>query len=319
MKIYEVQMIGIFGGSFDPIHNGHLRAALEVQQRLGLEKIIFIPCQQHAFGKTFHATASQRLHMLQLAIEGQKNFAIDPRELNRSGISYTVDTLIELTTEAPELSYSLILGMDNLLTLEQWHQGPATIYKPIDPLPPSGIYLNGHLQTSKYFYDEDTKNDIRELFRPSSALEEEVKAKYKYLWENKDRVVVVHARRTDYLKNQIMIDTHGPLSSDYYKEAIQRMKEKISDPIWVLTSDDNRFWIEIENDLGIHAPIIMMNESDIHSFVLLQQFNHYIMSNSTFIWWCVWMADAKHVIAPSKWFGPLGPYPYEDIYELHWI
>ena len=209
--------------------------------------------------------------------------------------------------------------VSSLPTLEQWHQGPATIYKSIDPLPPSGIYLNGHLQTSKYFYDEDTKNDIRELFRPSSALEEEVKAKYKYLWENKDRVVVVHARRTDYLKNQIMIDTHGPLSSAYYKEAIQRMKEKVADPIWVLTSDDNRFWIEIESDLGVHAPIILMNESDIHSFVLLQQFNHYIMSNSTFIWWCVWMANAKHVIAPSKWFGPLGPYPYEDIYELHWI
>lgn len=115
-------MIGIFGGSFDPIHNGHLRAALEVQQRLALDKILVIPCQQHAFGKAFNATAAQRLKMLQLATQGQENVVVDPRELKRTGISYTIDTLIELKVENPHEVYSLILGMDTLLSLPKWHQ-----------------------------------------------------------------------------------------------------------------------------------------------------------------------------------------------------
>jgi hypothetical protein len=193
-----------------------------------------------------------------------------------------------------------------------------TMYQPIPPLTSQGILLDGYRQTSKYFYNDDIKHEIRELFAPSPTLIDEVSERYSFLLENKDRVVVVHARRTDYLRNQAIIDFHGPLPSSYYKEAIQRMKEKVDNPIWLLTSDDNRYWLEIEQELGIHAPVILMNESDLHTYTLLQQFQHIIMSNSTFIWWCTWIADAKHVIAPSKWFGPTGPHPYDDIYEDHW-
>ena len=199
-----------------------------------------------------------------------------------------------------------------------WYELLPTMYQPIPPLPATGIMLHEYMQTSNYFYNDEIKREVRELFAPYSALMNEVQARYSFLLENKDRVVVVHARRTDYLRNQRMIDIHGPLHSDYYKKAIRRMKEKVKDPIWLLTSDDNRYWLEIEKELDIHAPVILMNESDLHTFTLLQQFQHIIMSNSTFIWWCAWMADAKHVIAPSKWFGPAGPHPYDDIYEDHW-
>lgn len=199
-----------------------------------------------------------------------------------------------------------------------WNESQPTMYQSIPPLTSQGILLDGYRQTSKYFYNDEIQQELRELFTPSSTLMNEVLARYSFLLENKDRVVVVHARRTDYLRNQHMIDIHGPLHSDYYKEAIRRMKEKVKDPIWLLTSDDNRYWMEIEKELAIHAPVILMNESDIHTFALLQQFQHIIMSNSTFIWWCTWMADAKYVIAPSKWFGPAGPHPYHDIYEDHW-
>lgn len=199
-----------------------------------------------------------------------------------------------------------------------WNESLATMYQPIPSLTSQGVLLDGYRQTSNYFYNDEIQQELRELFAPSSALMNEVLARYSFLLENKDRVIVVHARRTDYLRNQHMIDIHGPLHSDYYKEAIRRMKEKVQDPIWLLTSDDNRYWMEIEKELDIHAPVILMNESDIHTFALLQQFQHIIMSNSTFIWWCTWMADAKYVIAPSKWFGPAGPYPYDDIYEDHW-
>ena len=66
-------------------------------------------------------------------------------------------------------------------------------------------------------------------------------------------------------------------------------------------------------------PHMILEESDINTFALLQQFKHFIMSNSTFIWWCVYLADAKNVIVPAKWFGPAGPQLYEDIYEPNWV
>lgn len=203
----------------------------------------------------------------------------------------------------------------------QWYESRPTMYQSIPSIAGQaieGIMLNEYMQTSNYFYNDEIKCELRELFAPSSVLMDEVSARYSFLLENKDRVIVVHARRTDYLRNQTMIDIHGPLHSNYYKEAIRRMKDKVENPIWLLTSDDNRYWMEIEKELDIHAPVILMNESDIHTFALLQQFQHIIMSNSTFIWWCTWMADAKYVIAPSKWFGPAGPHPYDDIYEDHW-
>ena len=62
-----------------------------------------------------------------------------------------------------------------------------------------------------------------------------------------------------------------------------------------------------------------LNDTDINTFTLLQNFNNFIMANSTFIWWVVWLSNSKNVIAPSKWFGPQGPQKYEDIYEDSWI
>jgi hypothetical protein len=203
-------------------------------------------------------------------------------------------------------------------TLSVWHDPMCCTYTPIPPLTENGIYLNGYYQTSQFFYNDDIKQKIRTLFAPSSSLLNEVHTRYSYLMNHADRVIVVHARRTDYTIDQIKIDTHGPLSAEYYREAIKQMKTKVKDPIWLLTSDDNQYWTEIEIEKDIDSPIILMNELDINSFVLLQQFKNYIISNSTFIWWATWMADAQNVIAPSKWFGPIGPSNYNDIYEPHW-
>jgi hypothetical protein len=201
---------------------------------------------------------------------------------------------------------------------ECWNDPQCCSYHPIPTYIENNIYLGGYYQSSKYFYNDEIKREIRELFCPHPDVLQEVSRKYNYLIEHADRVIVVHARRTDYLKNETNIMVHGPLNASYYKEAIQRMKAKVKDPIWVLTSDDNQYWTEIEIEKDIDSPIILMNESDVNSFALLQQFKHYIISNSTFIWWAAWMADAPDVIAPSKWFGPWGPAQYEDIYEPHW-
>src|SRR3990167_8466433 len=115
-------MIGIYGGSFDPIHNGHLRAALETCEQLQLQKILFIPCYHHAFNKCLHASSEQRLAMLQLAIQGNSLFTVDDREINQPSTSYTIDTLISLHKEYPKQKFALIIGTDAFLQFHQWHR-----------------------------------------------------------------------------------------------------------------------------------------------------------------------------------------------------
>lgn len=203
-------------------------------------------------------------------------------------------------------------------TLEQWTEKMCTMYADIGPLLLHGKYLNGYLQTSKYFYDNTIKQEIKELFTPDDSLFKESKERYAYLLENKDRVVVMHARRTDYLK---AAGVHGPLTGAYYREAVQRIMTRITNPIFLLCSDDQTFWNEIRDDITPvfeNEHIVLEEESDIRTFVLLQQCQHFIMANSTFIWWCVWLSDAKNVMVPSKWFGPEGPMPYDDIFEESW-
>ncbi|NNC98006.1 MAG: nicotinate-nucleotide adenylyltransferase [Gammaproteobacteria bacterium] len=114
--------IGVFGGTFDPIHFGHLRTAFELMQAVNLDEVRFIPCGDPPHGKRTVATADQRFDMVELAVEAQAGFVADDREIIRGGASYTVDTLESLRTEFPDASLCLILGMDAFLGLPSWHQ-----------------------------------------------------------------------------------------------------------------------------------------------------------------------------------------------------
>jgi len=115
-------MIGIYGGTFDPVHFGHLRPALEVQQALGLNEVRFIPAGQPPHRDMPHATAAQRLAMLRAAIDAQPGFVVDEREVQRAGPSYMVDTLASLRTELGALPLCLMLGYDAFLGLPSWHE-----------------------------------------------------------------------------------------------------------------------------------------------------------------------------------------------------
>lgn len=114
-------MIGIYGGSFDPVHNGHLHAAEKVIRHLALEKIEFLPCGQHALKGHLYASAEQRLTMLQLAIENNPAFSINKYELLSTQTSYTVNTLHWFREHSPQQPYCFILGMDAFANMEQWH------------------------------------------------------------------------------------------------------------------------------------------------------------------------------------------------------
>ncbi len=119
--------IGIFGGSFDPIHLGHLWVAEAAREHLSLDIVRFIPTAISPLkADQVSAPAKQRLEMLQLAIGGNESFVIDPREIARGGISYTVDTLRELISEQPEAEWFLIVGADSLNDFPRWRE-PETI------------------------------------------------------------------------------------------------------------------------------------------------------------------------------------------------
>lgn len=112
--------VGVFGGTFDPVHYGHLRTAFEMLQALHFGEVRFIPCGDPPHRGATFATAEQRLAMVEAAVEGQPGFVVDDREVRRDGPSYTVDTLRSLRAEFPDRSMGLILGMDAFLNLTGW-------------------------------------------------------------------------------------------------------------------------------------------------------------------------------------------------------
>ena len=115
--------IGIFGGTFDPIHFGHLRTALELLLRLSLERVVFIPSARQPLRTSQPlASTATRLRMIRAAVRHEPRFSVDARELGRSGPSYTVDTLTALRRENPRRSLCLLLGMDSFSSLPRWHR-----------------------------------------------------------------------------------------------------------------------------------------------------------------------------------------------------
>ncbi len=115
-------MIGIFGGTFDPIHFGHLRCALEIAEQLELSEVRMLPCGQPAHRSAPQASPEQRRHALELALAGQSRLSLDTRELERAGPSYMVDTLAALRTDVGQRGLALILGQDAFNDLASWNR-----------------------------------------------------------------------------------------------------------------------------------------------------------------------------------------------------
>ncbi len=139
--------IGVLGGTFDPIHYGHLQPALELLEALSLAEIRFIPCGIPAHRASPLVTAEQRLELVHLATASQPGFVVDDRELRRAGPSYMVDTLTSLRMDFNGTPLCLIIGTDVFQELHTWYrwrdlielthivvmQRPG-VFKPIPPL-----------------------------------------------------------------------------------------------------------------------------------------------------------------------------------------
>ena len=116
------QPVGILGGTFDPVHNGHLHLATTFLKELDLAELRFIPLNTPPHRTAPLASAEQRLEMLKLAVENQANLKVDNCETRRDGVSYTIDTLKHLRKILDETPICLLMGMENFNTLNLWHQ-----------------------------------------------------------------------------------------------------------------------------------------------------------------------------------------------------
>lgn len=114
--------IGVLGGTFDPIHVGHLRSALELLETLDLAELRFVPAKQPPHRPLPRLDGASRARLISSAIRNQPGFVLDTRELSRPGPSYTVDTLAAMRAEAGDQPLCLILGTDAFLGLPKWHR-----------------------------------------------------------------------------------------------------------------------------------------------------------------------------------------------------
>ena len=117
----SVNSVAIFGGTFDPVHNGHLRSAIEIKEALGVDELRLMPSHRPPLRGAPGAESRQRLAMVAAAVNGQSGLRVDNRELRRDGPSYTVDTLRDLRAElGAAVSLTVVMGSDAFNQLHRW-------------------------------------------------------------------------------------------------------------------------------------------------------------------------------------------------------
>jgi nicotinate-nucleotide adenylyltransferase len=139
--------LGLLGGSFDPIHHGHLIVARALREALGLDAVLLVPAAVQPLKRGRHGAAPEhRARMVELAVEGEPGLVADRIEIERGGPSYTVDTLRALRARAPETGWTLLVGSDAAAELPRWREATALpslaevilFARPGVPVPPLG-------------------------------------------------------------------------------------------------------------------------------------------------------------------------------------
>jgi nicotinate-nucleotide adenylyltransferase len=115
------QKIGLFGGSFDPVHLGHLLMAQAACEEAGLQRLFFVPAAQSPFKPgTMPTPPAERLRLLRLALAGKSNYEIDDQEIRRGGVSYSIDTVRDYAKRFPDAELHYLIGADHVPSLAKW-------------------------------------------------------------------------------------------------------------------------------------------------------------------------------------------------------
>lgn len=182
-------LVGVFGGTFDPVHYGHLRSALELVERLQLEQLRLMPSAQPPHRDAPQCSAMHRAAMIDLAVAGEHRLACDARELQRLGKSYTIDSLIELRSElGADTGLCMVLGCDAVLDVSRWHRWQelldwahiVVLARPGWELPQTGAvaqWLNAHrLDDARALRRQSAGSIVIEELRPLAISSTEVRA-----------------------------------------------------------------------------------------------------------------------------------------------
>ncbi len=158
-------MIGIYGGSFDPVHLGHLQTATSIKNELNIDRLFMLPCFEPVHKNSLNYTSKQRLQMLDLAIKEFNSLEIDTREILRGGSSFMIDTLLDLKESFKNESICLIIGMDSFIkfkTWKNWDEFSKLIHLVVLP-------RNGDQPVSKTLTTFETVENIDKLKSNSSG------------------------------------------------------------------------------------------------------------------------------------------------------
>jgi nicotinate-nucleotide adenylyltransferase len=172
--------IGLFGGTFDPVHTGHLIIAETIYEKANLDVILFIPSARPPHKHhVLMFDAEQRFSMLSEAIKGNKKFRVSDIEMKREGPSYTIDTILEIKAElSPETELAFIVGRDNLYDMEMW-KTPYDIIKECSILVADRIcnqerdipdWLKTKVQIVKVPLIEISSSEIRQRIRDGKSI-----------------------------------------------------------------------------------------------------------------------------------------------------
>ena len=151
--------IGILGGTFDPVHNGHLRLAVQLRDQLGLSEVRLVPSARPPHKERPGAKPGQRAKWIRVALNDEPGLNVDDRELIRPGLSYTIDTLISFREEFPSTPLCLVMGTDVFAELDKWHRWEELIdYCHIIRVPRPGTKVEMSPVVSEWARDREIDN-----------------------------------------------------------------------------------------------------------------------------------------------------------------
>jgi hypothetical protein len=178
---------------------------------------------------------------------------------------------------------------------------PHTNYQEL-PLIPGNVCFYGYFQSLKYFsYVLGSMDLISSLGLTSPRLP--------------DNAVIVHARRGDYLS---LSDVHPVQTEKYYSDAAAIMESMVSDPYFILLSDDDQYWSERASGI-FNRYVVWLDSCEVNTLAMMVGASNFIIANSTYSWWGAVLSKAKNVIAPERWYGEKSGRGAKDIYLDHWI